>query len=90
MLTDFLVAGLMVAATPNLPGSGGSKPAIPEEHSQALAVAPACQAESRIALLEAHASYAAMPPFSLARLSPGPANPAKTGPREKDAAGCKS
>ena len=90
MLTDLLVAGLMVAATPNLPDSGGSKPTIPEKNSEARTDAPACESESRIALLEAHASFAAMPPFSLARLSSGTANPARTGPREKDAGGCKS
>jgi hypothetical protein len=90
MLTDLLVAGLMVAATPNLPGPSESKPTIPEKHSEARTDAPACQPESHIALLEAHASFAAMPPFSLARLNSGTANPARNGPKEKDAGGCKS
>lgn len=94
MLTDLLVAGLMVAAAPHAPGPETAKAPVRAPHSQAASGPQACHGEARegttMALLEAHASFAAMPPFSLARLGAAAGVQPGTGTREKDAAGCKS
>jgi hypothetical protein len=90
MLTDLLVAGLMVAAAPDLLHPGAAKASPLAEPSAARAVPALCPGEARaryqIALLEAHAAYAAMAPFSFARTGPGSAPPATHGRMEKDAA----
>lgn len=94
MITDLLVVGLMVAVAPDLPVPGVARPAAAEQRSEAATGSTPCQVDPRggyrVALLEAHASVAAMPPFSLARLGTGAAGPALNGAKEKDAGGCKS
>lgn len=90
MFTDLLVAGLVVALAPNVPAPSPAKPATSQQRSEAPAGQSHCAQESsagsRAALLEAHAGYAALSPFSLARQ--GGATP--TGAKAKDADGCKS
>ena len=90
MITDLLVVGLLVAAAPDLPIVGAIKPPTPEQRSEETTGAGACHKAagpgSRAALLEAHASFAALPPFSLARVGAG-----SSGANEsKDTGGCKS
>lgn len=92
MLTDLLVAGMIVALASNVPAPSPAKPAAPEQRSEAPAGQAHCAQEgsagSRAALLEAHATSAALYPFSLARQGGGSATP--TGSKAKDADGCKS
>ncbi len=92
MFTDLLIAGLMVALAPDVPAPSPAKPAAPEQRSEAPAGQAHCEQEgsagSRAALLEAHATYAALYPFSLARQGGGSATP--TGSKAKEAQGCKS
>jgi hypothetical protein len=92
MITDLLVAGLMVAVAPDVPAPSPAKHATPERYSEASGGRAHCSEEgiagSRAALLEAHATYAALSPFSLARQGGGSATP--TGSKAKNADGCKS
>lgn len=92
MITDLLVAGLLVASSADLAPAGGGRPATAGAHPASQSeVALACadpRASDRAALLEAHAGYAALPPFSLAR-APLPAAP-RTAPDGKGAPPCKS
>jgi hypothetical protein len=94
MLTDLLIAGMMIAVAPDLPILGVARPAAQEQRTEAVTGASLCQGNertgSRIALLEAHASFAALPPFSLARLGAGAAGSAPLVSKAKDAARCKS
>ena len=94
MLTDLLVAGLMIAVAPDLAPPSLVKPAAPEQRSDTAAGPGPCQGdqhkEARIALLAAHASFAAMHPFSLARLGAGAPGSTPVVSKAKDAAGCES
>lgn len=91
MLTDLIVAGLLVASSAGLPPTGGVRPAPagaqPETGTEAIACAGG-RASDRAALLEAHAGFAALPPFSLARTPVSTAT--RPGPGDKGDPGCKS
>lgn len=94
MLTDLLVAGLMVATTPHPPDFGTAKSPAPTPRGQAVSGVHACQEEARNgarnALLEAHASFAALPPFSLARLGATTGGSSQPVAKDKESPGCKS
>ena len=99
MITDLLIAGLLVASAPDLLPSDSLKSAPLEHRSDAARGVRTCPGEaqdrSRNALLEAHAAYAAMAPFSLARIAPGSAPVIQDPAREvvaadKGSSGCRS
>ena len=92
MITDLLLAGLLLASSPDLSSLGSPHPAPVGLRSDARQIVQACTGDSRTpgqqALLEAHAAYAALHPFSLVRIPP--AAGAKAAPGGKGIAGCKS
>ena len=78
MLTDLLIGGLLLASSPAQAADVGVQPAPASLRSDARPGTPPCvelsRASGRSALLEAHAAYAGLAPFSLAR-TPSPATP---------------
>lgn len=96
MITELLMTGLMVAAAPGALSHEATKPVQDTPRGESHAVQPQCLAEARAAsqaaMLEAHARFAALPPFSLARIGSGSPATASSddSPKAKDAPLCKS
>ena len=88
MVTELLLAGLLLASSAGPWPIGAAQPAPVGLHSDARPDGQACGSDPRSALLEAHAAYAALPPFSLVRI-PATVAP-KDAPAVKGIPGCKS
>ena len=92
MLTELIIGGLLLVSSPAQSVEPGALPAPASLHSESRQGGAACvegnRPPGRSALLEAHAAFSALAPFSLAR-TPSPASPTAA-PMQGSAPECKS